>query len=126
MKGQNDSLQWRLTLTIIKKQGLGAEIQMVVMDSFDNYLTFDQCDCSGSNACKLANDTRPDIDIGKLIEKVDFWTTYGITLPYVIVGFLLLIVMSSPVFLEMVLTLCIINSLISVYISLLLINCLLL
>ena len=36
--------------------------------------------------------TRTDIDIGKWIsENVDIWTTYGITLPYVILGFFLLI-----------------------------------
>ena len=88
---QNDSLPWRLTLTIIKKQALGAsraEVELVIMNSYDNYLKFDQCDCSSSSSCKLPNGTRPDIDIGKY---VDFWTTYGISLPYIILGFLLLI-----------------------------------
>ena len=60
------------------------------MDSYDNSLKFDQCDCSGSSPCKLTNGTRPVIDIGKY---VDFWTNYGITLPYVILIFLLLIIM---------------------------------
>ena len=74
-----------------KKQALGAEIEMIVMDSYDNSLKFDQCDCSGSSACKLTNGTRPVIDIGKY---VDFWKNYdGITLPYVILVFLLLIIM---------------------------------
>jgi hypothetical protein len=58
------------------------------MSSYDNYLRFDQCNCSSSSSCKLPNGTRPDIDIGK---HVDFWKAYGITLPYVILGFFLLI-----------------------------------
>ena len=83
-------LQWRLNLTLIKKQALGAEIEMVVMDSYDNSLMFDQCDCSGSSPCKLLNGTRQVIDIGK---HIDFWTTYEISLPYILLGFLLLIIM---------------------------------
>ena len=81
-------MPWRLTLTIIKKQARGAEVQEIVMNSYDNYLKFDQCNCSSSSSCKLPDGTRPDIDIGKYVE---FWTTYGITLPYVILGFFLLI-----------------------------------
>ena len=62
------------------------------MNSYDNYYKFDQCDCSSSRSCKLPNGTRTDIDIGKWIsENVDIWTTYGITLPYVMLGFFLLI-----------------------------------
>ena len=62
------------------------------MSSYDNKLKFDQCDCSSSRSCKLLNGTRTDIDIGKWIsENVDIWTTYGITLPYVMLGFFLLI-----------------------------------
>ena len=62
------------------------------MSSYDNKLKFDQCDCSSSRSCKLLNGTRADIDIGKWIsENVDIWTTYGITLPYVILCFFLLI-----------------------------------
>ena len=74
--------------TFIKKKASGAKVQTVVMNSYDNYLKFDQCDCSSSSSCKLPNGTRPDIDIGKY---VDFWTTNGITLPYVTLGFFLLI-----------------------------------
>ena len=74
--------------TFIKKKASGAEVQTVVMNSYDNYLKFDQCDCSSSSSCKLPNGTRPDIDIGKY---VDFWTNYGIRLTYIILGFLLLI-----------------------------------
>ena len=81
-------MPWRLTLTIIKKQARGAEVQTIVMSSYDNYLKFDQCNCSSSSSCKLPDGTRPDIDIGKYVE---FWTTYGITLPYVILGFFLVI-----------------------------------
>ena len=82
-------LQWRLNLTLIKKQALGAEIEMVVMDSYDNSLMFDQCDCSGSSPCKLLNGTRQVIDIGK---HIDFWKTSGITLPYLILCFLSVII----------------------------------
>ena len=90
-KLQNDSLQWRLTLNFIKTQALGADdIKMVVMDSYDNSLEFDQCDCSGSSPCKLLNGTRQVIDIGK---HIDFWKTSGITLPYVILCFLSVIIM---------------------------------
>ena len=74
--------------TFIKKKASVAEVQTVVMNSYDNYLKFDQCDCSSSRSCKLSNGTRTDIDIGKYVE---FWTNYGITLPYVILGFFLLI-----------------------------------
>ena len=89
MKCQNDSLPQRLTLTIIKKQTRGAEVQTTVMSSYDNYLKFDQCNCSSSSSCKLPNGTRPDMDIGKYI---DFWTDYKVTLPYIILGFFLLII----------------------------------
>ena len=71
----------------IKKKKSGAEVQTVVMNSYDNYLKFDQCDCSSSSSCKLPNGTRPDIDIGKY---VDFWTG-SISLQNIILGFLLLI-----------------------------------
>ena len=83
-------MPWRLTLNFIKKQSLGAEVQTVEMSSYDNYLKFDQCNCSCSSSCKLPNGTRPDIDIGKYF---DFWTTYRISLPYILLGFLLLIIM---------------------------------
>ena len=56
------------------------------MNSYDNYLKFDQCNCSSSSACKLSDGTRPDIDVGKFVDFVD-----GITLPYIILGFFLLI-----------------------------------
>ena len=85
-------MPWRLTLNFIKKQSLGAaEVQTIEMSSYDNALKFDQCNCTGSSSCKLPNGTRPDeiIDIGKYI---DFWTTYDITLPYIILGFFLLII----------------------------------
>ena len=88
---QNDSLPWRLTLTIIKKQALGAsraEVELVIMNSYDNYLKFDQCECPSLQACKLPNRTRPKYDIG---DYVDF-RTIGISLPYIILGFLLLII----------------------------------
>ena len=89
MKWQNNFLPWRLPLTFIKKQAVGAKVKTVVMNSYDNYYKFDQCDCSSSRSCKLPNGTRPDIDIGKY---VDFWTSYKVTLPYIILGFFLLIV----------------------------------
>ena len=60
------------------------------MSSYDNYLKFDQCNCSSSRSCKLPDGTRPDIDIGKLI---DFWSHYEITLPYIILGILLVIIL---------------------------------
>ena len=88
---QNDSLPWRLTLTIIKKQTLGAsraEVKLVIMNSYDNYLKFDQCECPSLKACHLPNRTRPKYDIG---DYVDFGTL-GISLPYIILGFLLLII----------------------------------
>ena len=63
---------------------------MVVMSSYDNYLMFDRCNCSSFKSCKLPDGTRPEIDIGKY---VDFGrlTRYEIPLPYIILGFLLLI-----------------------------------
>ena len=64
------------------------------MSSYDNHLKFDQCDCSSSTSCKITNGTRPsgheDI-VGLVIRYVDFWTTHGITLPHLILGFFLLI-----------------------------------
>ena len=67
---------------------------MVVMNSYENYLKFDQCNCSNSmSSCKLPNGTRPEIDIGNY---VDFWnwgTDYEIPLQYIILGFLLVIVL---------------------------------
>ena len=81
---------WKLTLTFIKKHDWGAEVQTVVMNSYDNYLKFDQCNCSSSRSCKLPDGTRPDIDIGK---HIDFWSHYEITLPYIILGILLVIIL---------------------------------
>ena len=87
--GKMIHLSWRLTLTFIKKQAWGAEVQTVVMSSYENYLKFDQCNCSNStSSCKYPNGTRPDIDIGKY---VDF--SKKIPLTYTILGFLLLIVL---------------------------------
>ena len=82
-------MPWRLTLIFIKKQSLGAKVQTIVMNSYENYLKFDQCDCSNStSSCKLPNGTRPDIDIGNY---VDFWKLYKIPLLYIIlVSFLLI------------------------------------
>ena len=90
-KGIKEMAKWftamETNFTFIKKKALVAEVQTVVMNSYDNYLKFDQCDCSSSSSCKLPNGTRPDIDIGKY---VDFWTGY-ISLQNIILGFLLLI-----------------------------------
>ena len=86
MKWQNDFLPWRLPF--IKKQAMGAKVKAVVMNSYDNYYKFDQCDCSSSRSCKLPNETRAEFDIRKY---VDIWTTYDISLPYILLGFLLLI-----------------------------------
>ena len=73
----------------IKKKDSGAEVQTVVMNSYENYLKFDQCPCSNSiSSCKYTNGTRPDIDIGKY---VDF--SNKIPLTYIILGFFLLIVL---------------------------------
>ena len=82
-------MPWRLTLIFIKKQSLGAKVQTIVMNSYENYLKFDQCDCSNStSSCKLTNGTRPDIDIGNY---VDFSKLYNIPLLYIIlVSFLLI------------------------------------
>ena len=64
------------------------EVQTVEMNSYDNDRMFDQCGCSSSSSCKLPNETRADIDIRKY---VDIWTTSDIKLPYILLGFLLLI-----------------------------------
>ena len=64
------------------------EVQTVEMNSYDNNLKFDRCDCSSSSSCKLPNETRAESDIRKY---VDIWTTSDIKLPYILLGFLLLI-----------------------------------
>ena len=90
-KWQNDLTPWRRTLIFIQKQSLGAKVQTVVMSSYENYLKFDQCNCSNStSSCKLPNGTLPDIDIGKY---VDFSKLYNIPLLYILLGFLLLIIL---------------------------------
>ena len=86
-KWQNDLTPWRLTLIFIQKQSLGAKVQTVVMSSYENYLKFNQCNCS--NSCKYLNGTRPDINIGKY---VDFSKLFTIPLTYIILGYLLVIV----------------------------------
>ena len=76
---------------MIKKQALGAsraEVELVIMNSYDNYLKFDQCECPSLKACKLENRTRPKYDIGKYVD----FGTLGISLPNFILGFLLLII----------------------------------
>ena len=83
-------MTWRLTLIFIQKQSLGAEVQTVVMSSYENYKNFSQCNCSNSaGSCKLPNGTRPDIDIGK---NIVFSTLNEIRLIYIILGFLLVII----------------------------------
>ena len=79
--------RWDAGGEIFIKKFKGAKVQPIVMNSYDNTLKFDQCNCSTS--CKLPNGTRPEIDIG---EYVDLWTPYEIALPYIILGFLLLII----------------------------------
>ena len=64
------------------------EVQTVEMNSYDNNLKFDRCDCSSSSSCKLPNETRQEFDIRKY---VDIWTTSDIKLPHILLGFLLLI-----------------------------------
>ena len=81
---------WILTLIFIQKQVRVAEIQTVVFNSYDNYLKFKQCNCSSSRSCKLENETRQEIDIGK---NVDFWTDHEIVLPFIILGFFLVIIL---------------------------------
>ena len=83
----NDLTAWRLTLTFIQ-----AKVQPVEMNSYNNYLQFDLCNCS--SLCKLPIEERPEIDIGKY---VDYWTRYEIALPYIILGFLLLIILYAVV-----------------------------
>ena len=80
---------WILTLIFIQKQVRVAEIQTVVFNSYDNYLKFDQCNCSSSRSCKLPNGTRQEIDIG---ESIDIWTD-KIALPVVILCFFLVIIL---------------------------------
>ena len=81
------TIRWDAGLEIFIKKCKGAEVEPLVMNSYENALKFDQCNCSTS--CKLPNETRPGIDIG---EYVDFWTPYEIALPYIILGFLLVII----------------------------------
>ena len=77
-------------MIFIQKQSFGAKVQTVVMNSYENYLKFDQCNCSNSNSsCKYTNGTRPDIDIGK---NIVFSTLNEIRLIYIILGFLLVII----------------------------------
>ena len=74
---------------IFIKKFKGSEVEPIVMNSYDNALKFDQCNCSSSRSCKLPNGTRQEIDIG---ESIDIWTD-KIALPVVILCFFLVIIL---------------------------------
>merc|ERR1711971_1320292 len=74
--------RWEAGGEIFIKKFKGSDVQPIVMNSYDNALKFNQCNCSTS--CKLQNGTRHKIDIGKY---VDLWTPHEIALPYIILGF---------------------------------------
>ena len=75
---------------------LGNDTSLVVMNSYENFLEFNQCGCNDGNFCHLPNRSRPEINIEEILN-TKLLAAFKIELPMILIGFLILILICAAV-----------------------------
>ena len=77
---------------------LGNDTSLVVMNSYENFLEFNQCGCkrNDGNFCHLPNRSRPERNIEDILN-TKLLAAFNIELPMILIGFLILILICAVV-----------------------------
>ena len=70
--------------------GIGNDTELIIMNSFKNYLHFQQCNCTTSDPCQLPVRSRPAENIEDFL-KIEILKVHKNSLPLVLVGLLLVL-----------------------------------
>jgi hypothetical protein len=70
--------------------GIGNDTELIVMNSFKNFLRFEQCNCTASDPCQLPVRSRPAENIEDFL-KIEILKVHDISLPLVLIGLLIVL-----------------------------------
>ena len=70
--------------------GIGNDTEMITMNSFKNFLQFQQCNCTTSDPCQLPLRSRPAENVEEFL-RIEILKVHEISLPLVLVGLLLVL-----------------------------------
>ena len=70
--------------------GIGNDTELIIMNSFKNFLQFEQCNCTTSDPCQLPVRSRPAENIEDFL-KIEILKVHKNSLPLVLVGLVLVL-----------------------------------